>query len=138
MHVLHNFMFILECLWASQVVLVVKNPSANVGDIRDVGSIPGWRRSPGGGCGDPLQYSCLENTHGQRSLVGYSPWDHKESDTIEATQPAFTHQSVYKYLVLHNLNNTRFHKHFKSDDRFVLELLNFVLHFTDTLLISRS
>ena len=41
MHVLYNFMFILKCLRASQVVLVVKNPSANVGDIRDVGSIAG-------------------------------------------------------------------------------------------------
>ena len=91
MHVLYNLMFILECLWASRVVLVVKNPSANVGDIRDAGSIPGWGRSPGGGCGNPLQYSCLENPHGQRSLAGYSPWDHKESGTTEATQPAFTY-----------------------------------------------
>ena len=33
--------------------------------------------------GNPLQYSCLENPHGQRSLVGYSPWGHKESDTTE-------------------------------------------------------
>ena len=44
-----------------QVALVVKNPSANAGDTRDVGSIPGWGRSPGGGHGNPLQYSCLEN-----------------------------------------------------------------------------
>ena len=48
-------------LWASQVVLVVKNLPANAGDIRDVGSIPGLGRSPGGGNGIPLQYSCLEN-----------------------------------------------------------------------------
>ena len=46
---------------ASQVVLVVKNPSANAGDIGYVGSIPGLGRSPGGGHGNPLQYSCLEN-----------------------------------------------------------------------------
>ena len=46
---------------ASQAVLVVKNPSANAGDIRDAGSIPGWERSPGGGPANPLQYSCLEN-----------------------------------------------------------------------------
>ena len=38
----------------------------------DQGSIPGWGRSPGGGHGNSLQYSCLENPHGQRSLVGYS------------------------------------------------------------------
>ena len=48
-------------LWASQVALVVKNPPANAGDIRDVGSICGLGRSPGGGLGNPLQYSCLEN-----------------------------------------------------------------------------
>jgi len=58
---------------ASQVALVVKNPPDNAGDIRDAGSILGSGRSPGGGDGNPLQYSCLENPHGQRSLVGYSP-----------------------------------------------------------------
>ena len=46
---------------ASQVVLVLKNPPANAGDIRDAGLIPGLRRSLGGGHGNPLQYSCLEN-----------------------------------------------------------------------------
>ena len=46
---------------ASQVLLVVKNPPANAGDIRDVALIPGWGRSPGGRHGSPLQYSCLEN-----------------------------------------------------------------------------
>ena len=40
----------------------------------------GWKDSPGGGHGNPLQYSCLENPHGQRSLAGYSPWGHKELD----------------------------------------------------------
>ena len=43
------------------MVLVVKNLPANAGDIRDVGSIPGLGRSPGGGRGNPLQYSHLEN-----------------------------------------------------------------------------
>ena len=46
---------------ASQVVLVVKKLAANAGGVRDVGSIPGLGRSPGGGHGNPLQYSCLEN-----------------------------------------------------------------------------
>ena len=45
----------------SQVALVVKNPPANVGDIRDVASVPGSGRSPGEGHGNPLQYSCLDN-----------------------------------------------------------------------------
>ena len=42
-------------------------------DVGDLGLIPGLGRSPGGGHGTPLQYSCLENPHGQRSLAGYSP-----------------------------------------------------------------
>ena len=46
---------------ASQMAIVVKNPPANAGNIRDVGSIPGSGRSPGEGHGYPLQYSCLEN-----------------------------------------------------------------------------
>jgi len=53
-------------------VLVGKNLPANAGDIRDVGSIPGLGRSPGGGNSNPLQYSCLENPM-ERSLAGYSP-----------------------------------------------------------------
>ena len=44
-----------------QVVLVVRNSSAKAGDERDAGSVPGPGRSPGGGHGNPLQYSCLEN-----------------------------------------------------------------------------
>ena len=47
--------------FASQVALVVKNPLANVGDIRDASSIPGLGRLPGIGNGNPLQYSGLEN-----------------------------------------------------------------------------
>ena len=58
---------------ASQVALVEKNLPANAGDIRDMGLIPGLGRSPGGGHGNPLQYSCFENPHGHKSLVGYSP-----------------------------------------------------------------
>ena len=49
---------------------VVKNLPANAGDVS---LIPGSGRSPGEGSGNPLQYSCLEKSHGQRSLVGYSP-----------------------------------------------------------------
>ena len=60
---------------------MVKNLPANAGDIRDSDLIPGAGRSPGEGNGNPLQYSCLENSmHEQRSLVGYiySPWGLKE------------------------------------------------------------
>ena len=69
---------------ASQVALVVKNPPANSGDIRDVGLIPGLGGSPGEGNGNPLQYSCLENPMA-RSLVGYGPQGRKESGTTEET-----------------------------------------------------
>ena len=43
------------------MALVIKNAPTNAGDIRDIGSIPGSRRFPGEGNGDPLQYSCMEN-----------------------------------------------------------------------------
>ena len=65
------------------MALVEKNLPANAGDIREPGLIPGSGRSPAEGKGNPLQYSCQENPHGQRSLAGYRPWDCKESDTTE-------------------------------------------------------
>ena len=65
---------------ASLVAQTVKH-ACNAGDL---GSIPGLGRSPREGNGSPLQYSCLDREfHGQRSLVGYSPWRHKESDITE-------------------------------------------------------
>ena len=57
-----------------------KESICNAGHL---GLIPGSGRSSEGGHGNPLQDSCLENPSGQKSLVGYSPWDHKESDTTE-------------------------------------------------------
>ena len=56
---------------------------ASACNVRDPGSIPGSGRSPGEGNGNPLQHSCLEKSHGRRSLIGYSPWGRKESDTTE-------------------------------------------------------
>ena len=52
----------------------------------DLGSITGLGKSPGGGHGNPLQYSCLENAQGQRRLVCYSPWDRRGSDTTEVAE----------------------------------------------------
>ena len=52
---------------------MVKNPPADVGDIRDTGSIPGLGRSPGGELGNPLVFLPRESRE-QMSLVGYSPW----------------------------------------------------------------
>ena len=51
------------------MMLVVKSPPVNAGDERDVGSIPGSGESPGGGHGNPLQYSCLENSVGRRAWL---------------------------------------------------------------------
>jgi len=61
---------------------VVKNLPVNAGDM---GSIPGWGRSPGEGNSNPPAVFLPGEYHGQRSLVGYSPWGGKESDTTEAT-----------------------------------------------------
>ena len=66
---------------ASQTALVVKNLPANAGDVRDAGSIPGLGRSPGGGHGNPLQYSCLEN-----SMDGGAWWDTAHGVTKNRTQ----------------------------------------------------
>ena len=81
--------------WVSLVGQRVKNPPA-----RGLGSIPGLGKSPGGGHGIPLQYSCLENPYGQRSLAGYSPQGHKESDTTEQLstarwEPTVEHREPY-------------------------------------------
>ena len=62
-----------------------KESACNVGDL---GLIPGLERSPGGGHGNPLQYPCLANPRGQRSLAGYSPGGHKELDTAERLSTA--------------------------------------------------
>ena len=63
----------------------MKNLSANAGDVRDVGLIPGSGCSPGGGNGNSLPVFLPGKSHGQRSLVGYSLWVLKESDMTEYT-----------------------------------------------------
>ena len=70
------------------IPLFLGSPSASAGkesvcSAGDLGSIPGLGRSPGGGLGNPFQYSDLENPHGQKSLVGYRPRGHKESEMAE-------------------------------------------------------
>ena len=70
----------LQYSWASLVAQMVKNlPSMWETWVRSLG----WEDPLEGGRGNPLQYSCLENPHGQRSLAGYSSWDRKESYTTE-------------------------------------------------------
>ena len=84
---------VLPCFYLQQTRghsqwLSSEESACDAEDAGDLGSIPGLVRSPGGGHGNPLQYSCLENSHGQRSLVGSSPCGRRESDTTEATERA--------------------------------------------------
>ena len=72
---------------------VIKSSPANAGHLRDLNLIPGLGRSPGCRHGNPLQYSCLENSR-QRSLVGYSPWVTKS-------------QARLKWLSIHTLIKIR-------------------------------
>ena len=64
----------------SQVALAVKNLPANARDVIDTGSIPGLGRFPWRRAWQPATVFLPRESHGQRSLVGYSPWGHKESD----------------------------------------------------------
>ena len=57
----------MRYIYMYQVAVVVKNPPASTGDIRDISLIPGSQRFPGGGHGNPLQYSCLENHMDRRA-----------------------------------------------------------------------
>ena len=76
--------------------LVIKNLRASAGDIRDTGLIPGSGRSPGRGLGNPLQYSCLEKSRGQRSLVGSCPWGREESDTEQLSRRACAQAPLHR------------------------------------------
>ena len=77
---------------------MVKNLPANAGDARDAISIPGSERSPGAGNGNPLQCSCLENPHGQRSLAACGPGGRKELDLTERLSAhAHTHTHTHTH-----------------------------------------
>ena len=73
---------------------VVKNPPTNAGDV---GLVLGLGRSPAEGNISSLQYSCLENPHGQRSLADYNPWGHRELDMTEHTH---THTHTHTLFTL--------------------------------------
>ena len=93
--------------WSSLVAQMIKKSACNV---EDLGLIPGLGRSPGGGHGNPLQYSCLENPHGQRSLADYSPWVHKESDMTERLSVR-THTNTHTHI--HPYNSIRRQTNYK-------------------------
>ena len=95
---------------ASQVTLVVKNWPANAGDIRDMGLIPGSGRSPGGGYGSSLHYSCLENPMDRKAWWAIALWvckelcttettEHSTSDIRISSEPSTT--SPYTYVCVH-------------------------------------
>ena len=67
------------------MMLVIKNPPANAGFIRDAGSIPRFGMIPRRKAWQPTPLFLPGESHGQRSLAGYSPWSHKELDTSEST-----------------------------------------------------
>ena len=67
---------------------------------------PWLRRSPEGGHGSPLQYPCLENPHGQRSLAGYRPQGHKEYDMAETFSKQVVQQSDFKLAIFFTTKNT--------------------------------
>ena len=78
-----------------------KESTCNMGNLS---LIPGLGRYPGEKNGYPLQNSCLENPHGQRNLVGYSPWDRKDLDTTEQLSLSFTYGDCicftrFKYVI---------------------------------------
>ena len=85
---------------AVRVALILKNLPANARDVRDMGSIPGPGRSPGGGAWQPTPVLLPAESHGQRNLVGYNPRDHKELDTTEATSHTYIFMYIYIYMYI--------------------------------------
>ena len=82
-------MFLFDSV--SEVALVVKNTPVSEGDIRDMGSVSGLERSPAGGHGNQLQYSCLANPMDRGAWQAMThPQDLKESDTTQATARTHT------------------------------------------------
>ena len=82
-------------LWASHVALLVKNPPANAGHTRDMGSLPGLGRFPGVGNGTPVQYSCLEN------YIGRGTWQSMDLVTVHGTSKSQTQLSMHTWARVH-------------------------------------
>ena len=98
--------------WASLVVLVVENLRDNAGDLRHrIGKIS-WRRAQ-----QPTPVFLPGESHGQRSLVGYSPWGHRELDTTEATvlHRRYDHIKVKEYTKVVHISATKEGNHFHNE-----------------------
>ena len=87
-----------------------RESASNAGDIRDAGLIPGSRRSPRGGNGNPLQYSYLEKSHGQRSLVGYNLWGLQIVRHDFACTRTRTHTHAYTHTCARAHTHTHTHR----------------------------
>ena len=83
--VVWTLMFFTEMGWGFPGGTSGKEPTCQCRKFKRCEFNPWVRKIPGGGPGNPPQNSCLEKPHGQRSLVGYSPWGCKESDMTEST-----------------------------------------------------
>ena len=98
--------------------------------VRDLGSVPGLRRSSGGRHGNLLQYSCLENPYGQRSLVGYSPQRRKELDMTEwLSAGKYTILSFYSVISysFQKVKKKKIRKYVSHQNKYVLKVLLLLL-----------
>ena len=96
-----------------------KESACNAGDL---GLIPGYGRSPGGGHGNPLQYSYLENPYGQRNLVGYSPCGLQRVRYDWATKHTQTHHS-WKIINVYQVSKSDFNFNYVFRNEEVLSKL---------------
>ena len=96
-----------SCILGLPWCLDGKESACNVGHL---GSIPELGRSPAGEHGNPFQYSCLENPHGQRSLASYSPWGRKESDMTERLSMCVFMSEAHVHLHTHIHTHTNRYK----------------------------
>ena len=92
---------------ASQVVLVIKNPPTNAEHVRDAGSIPGSGRSPGGGHGNLLQYSCLENPMDREACRATV---HSFAQSWARLKQLSTHAHLYLYVEGDQIHGIRMQK----------------------------
>ena len=104
---------ICHMIYFSDVISLGCSDKESACHAGDPSLIPGLGRSPGGGHGNPLQYSCLENPKGQKSLVGYNPWGCKELDIIEQlrTQLSSKHTAQLQPSKVNLLTTSTFNSH---------------------------
>ena len=103
MHIYAYIRIMCICVCVCVCVCVCSFPSGSDSEqstchAGDPSFIPGLGRSPGGGHSNPLQCSCVESPHGQRSLANYSPWGHKELDMTEQLSTEHIYVYVCEYM----------------------------------------